>query len=202
MGSTGSPTASRGWFLLSVDDWNTENLEIQTIKFTPAPLMADSAPVTGQESKYIDYNVKFYQIWAVSSNLSLNSTLSAIYDTSLKGDELTITAPTWKVSKTANLNKNRGFGATFVAADGEVDGELESSTSRIAPVSSLAMTEIQQGLHWRLNWRNVFQHIFSGNDVFCTSQAKTVKTIMDLIMVVNNRLDQGKQEDCLPISSL
>ena len=199
--STESPTASHGSFLLSVDDWNTEDLEIQTLQFTQVPLAADPVLRTGHEYQYIDHNVKFYQVWAVSSNLSLNSTLSAIHGTGPNGDELTITAPTWKVSKAARRNKNRTFLTTFVAADGEVEGDLESSTSRIAQIS-LAMTETQQDLRLRLNWRDVFQHIFSENDVHFASNANTSKTMNDLVMVINSRLNQGKEQDCLPISSL
>lgn len=207
MDSTGSPIASRGSFLLSVDDWNPEDLKIQTLQFVQAPLAVDLSLPTGQESQYIDHNVKFYQVWAVSSNLSLNSSLSAIYGSGTNGNDLpklTIIAPTWKVSMTAHRNLHRNFLRTFVVADGEVEGELESSTSRLAQISH-AMTETQQDLRLRINLRDVFQFVFGGNGVDFASYEQsinTVKTMNDLMGIINNQLNQAKAQDYLPINSL
>ncbi|PVH84588.1 hypothetical protein DL98DRAFT_569097 [Cadophora sp. DSE1049] len=145
---------------LSSDQNGGRNLPIHSVKFLPCHLMLSANHFSGPGSKYVEDGVEFFQLWAVTADLGLLSTLSAVtlHDTKTHA----IIAPDTKL-----LLSSRFFGPKFVNEDDDFvvpDDHKHSNTSHKKRASHASHTLVHapenDDLRFRVNWRRIFQKVF------------------------------------------
>jgi len=210
----GSPTSSRGSFSLSTSlDGQALNDEmLHTLCFFPAPLTSNSSRIPGPEWQFVERDVKFYQVWALTSNLGLSTTLCAIYTGSTRNaslPRLLITAPTARISlRRRTVMDGQVVVDSFIVPDSLVDDEeldrLPAAMSRLDQRFS-GKEKMQDDLRFRINWRGIFQQVFmdaSPGNPAEIGVSESFETVSDLVEHVSDFIKQKMEGDTLAMSSL
>ncbi|KAL2073354.1 hypothetical protein VTL71DRAFT_10678 [Oculimacula yallundae] len=152
--------SSRGTFsLMSSDKDGGQALQLHTVRFLPCHLVPSASQVSGPGPSYMENGVEFFQIWAVTSDLGLFSTLTSVARTGNR--KLDIIAPDTKL-----LLSSRAIGPRFVQEDDDfiVPDDQDSHISRRTKVRSagdaVALVSEKDDLRFRLNWRRIFKKVF------------------------------------------
>ncbi|KAH7407569.1 RNA polymerase I-specific transcription initiation factor RRN6-like protein [Cadophora sp. MPI-SDFR-AT-0126] len=154
--------SSKGTFSLhlSSDQNGGRNLPIHSVKFLPCRLMLSANHFFGPGSKYVENGVEFFQLWAVTADLGLLSTLFTVtlHDTKTPA----IIAPDTKL-----LLSSRFLGPKFVNEDDDFvvpDEHKHPNTSPKNRASHANHTPVHapdnDDLRFRVNWRRIFQIVF------------------------------------------
>jgi RNA polymerase I-specific transcription initiation factor RRN6 len=198
--TSGGPIASHGSCILSTDGIEFDNSGIQTLQLLQAPFIQSPSQSSGPELRYVQHNVRFYQVWAVSLRLGLSSTLAAICPENENCESFTVSAPTYNAPASRRYKTHQSIGDAFIVPDGVGDNDLESSISRLDQLS-LAGAHTQDDIRLRINWRVVFQQIF-GEGPIVSRSAAPFKTMTGLLDDIREHIKQAKEESSLPKTTL
>lgn len=212
LGPAGAPSSSQGSFTLSTSlDGDLHHEMLQTVCFLPTPIISNSSRTPGPELQLIERNVKFYQIWALTSTLALRSALYAmqvIPAGSSSSLRLHISAPATRLALRRRLpDSGKAVSNSFVVPD-----EL-TSEEEIDDIPNLSQNYQQSrrnnigmgSLKPRLNWRRIFQQVFMDNYTVHPPNASLIRsfeTMSELLDVASHNMRQNMEEDRLPMTSL
>jgi len=119
----------------------------------------------GPEVQYLEEDVKFFQLWALTADLALNDTLLAaikLYPEESLRPRLNITAPTIKLTQSLRPQGPRRVKDAFIVADGLNDERLLGHEQGLRDTRLHSVTgKDRDDLRFRLNWKAIFQHVFS-----------------------------------------
>jgi RNA polymerase I-specific transcription initiation factor RRN6 len=103
---------------------------------------------------------KFFQVWALTSDLGLSSTLCAVNDS--RTSSASISAPTTKVSQSLRRIGSRNVKDLFIVPDedNEEDGFLGQFWSSMRVDAAATSGNDTDDLRLRMNWRGLFEHVF------------------------------------------
>jgi RNA polymerase I-specific transcription initiation factor RRN6 len=167
--ASGSGTSFNGSLTLISDSGQLES-EIkssQTFCVLPTPLTSISSPSTMRpELQYVKQDVRFFQLWILTSDLGLNSTLLSVIGSSpeqMTRSRLLITAPNTKISQPSRPQGPRVVKDSFIVSDGMGDERFWRNSPgnpfQYHMISSVNDQE-RDDLRFRLNWVTIFQHVF------------------------------------------
>ncbi|CZT06333.1 uncharacterized protein RCO7_03333 [Rhynchosporium graminicola] len=150
--------SSRGTFsvFLSQDQIKGQNLALHTVVILPCHLVPSLKQSSGPGPKYVKDGVEFCQIWAVTADLGLFSTLVAIIRNDSQHHD--ITAPDTKL-----LLSSRVLGPKLAHEDDDfvVPDEKGAQISRRIKAHSAGFTTSlvpeKDDLRFRLDWRKLSQ---------------------------------------------
>ncbi|KAK0116979.1 hypothetical protein ONS96_012821 [Cadophora gregata f. sp. sojae] len=151
-------SSSSGTFslLLSSDPNGDRNILLHSVKFLPCQLMLSANHFSGPGPRYAEDGVEFFQLWAITTDLGLLSTLTAV---KLHGTKSRVViAPDTKL-----LLSSRFLGPKFVNEDDDfvVPDEVHSKTMFRNKASHCMLHPPEKDdLRFRLNWRRIFQKVF------------------------------------------
>jgi len=152
--------------------------------------------------QYIERNVKFFQVWALTSDLALKSTLCAVNNQGRTN--FFITAPTTpKRAEPSHRTGRRAVEDPFIVRDGLNDEELlerrqNNSTKRIVTVD----------LPSKMNWKELFRHVFLGTSLNSNEAGLSVESrevcpkLEELLARILDRIRIGMEEGKLAINTL
>ena len=204
------PRSVHGSFILATkqDDGSSPNDLLQTLYALSTPLIATSSSGPGQEAQYTGYGVKFYQIWTLMSDLSLNSTLYTVYSKTTENcipSGFRIVAPRLKATVARRgLGPRYAVDDTFIVRDEDDDENLDFIPSRSVQLRQKSMNS-QDDVRFRLNWTSVFRSVFVEKAFSTTQEASSMEPLGKITEVLDKIMDHinnGKNEGELPMSSL
>jgi RNA polymerase I-specific transcription initiation factor RRN6 len=123
------------------------------------------------ELQYLEQEVRFFQLWALTTDLGLVSTLFSVVGSSqeeIARPRLNVTAPTTKISHSLRSQGPRVVKDSFIVWDGAEDERFLGDSRRNAfQHNSLSSVDDQEkdGLRFRLNWETIFQYVFGLKDL-------------------------------------
>ncbi len=158
--------SSRGTFDLSLK-WECKEgklLPLQTIEFLPCTFKRSVNQPSGPGPRYADQGVEFFQIWAVTSDLGLVSSLSAV--ASNRGKQLRIVAPDTKLLLSSRpVAPKRVDDDNFIAPEDDFDlDDMNQSRTNQRQISQLQEFE-KNDARFTLDWRRIFQRIFTQHTI-------------------------------------
>lgn len=163
--SSGPCTSLRGSFTLRSESDGPEKIHrtLETLCVLPAPLTSTSIMNSGgQELQYLEQDVRFLQLWALTTDLGLHSTLFSVPKLSseeITGLQLHITAPTIKLTQSLRSHGPQFVHDSFIVADGRNDER--SLGHELAFRGSEAHFNMgRDDLRFTLNWKVIFQQAF------------------------------------------
>lgn len=162
----------QGSFTLVLDsnDPDTAYKSLQTLCVMPAPLTSTSViNSTGRGLQFLNQDVRFFQMWAFTADLGLNSTLLSVLRLApeeISRPRLLISAPTFKLTQSLRPQGPQYVKDSFFVADGvEYERSLTHGyTFQDSRVHSNANQD-RDDLRFRLNWKRIFQHGFGLSNV-------------------------------------
>ena len=200
-----------GSFILATkpdDRSSLPNDSLQTLYALSTPLVATSSSSPGQETQYIGYGIKFYQIWTLMSDLSLKSTLYTAYN---KTNEIRIPcgfrilAPRLKAAVAQRiLGPRYAVDDTFIVRDEDDDEDLDFIPSKSLQLRQKSMNS-QDDVRFRLNWTSIFRSVFIEKALSTTQKATSMEPLGKITEVLDKIMDHinsGKDKNELPMSSL
>jgi RNA polymerase I-specific transcription initiation factor RRN6 len=215
--TTDRPTAFQGAFTLPTDlEQNPFQGSLQEVLLTPVSLVQSSSnSAAGPGLQYVKHDVKFYQLWALASDLGVWSTLCSIRSIgpgASYSPMLRITAPTTKISRSSNnLLSRHVVDDTFIVPD-TFDGEKILDYGASDPVKDderdVIRRQTVEDLRFRINWNKIFQHAFvkelhsDRKDSEWTISSHVSPTVAELLEKINDRINHGKQANCLGMTTL
>jgi RNA polymerase I-specific transcription initiation factor RRN6 len=166
------------------------------------------------ELQYLEQDVKFFQLWALTADLGLDSTLFSILGSNREETalhKLIITAPTTKISQSMRLQGPRIIKDSFIVSNGAENGSPFARDpgdslwhNKLSPVRD----QEQDDLHFRLNWKTVFQYVFGLKNLqdenFDESleSAEKVPAIEELLDRISSHIQEGMSDEKLRSSTL
>jgi RNA polymerase I-specific transcription initiation factor RRN6 len=209
----GAPTSSQGSFSLSTSlgDQGLDHEILHSLCFLRAPLTWSPSRIPGPEWKFVERDVKFYQVWALTSNLGLSSTLCATYTISARSTSLPrlyIAAPTTRGSfRRRPIEARHAVPDTFLVPDGLVDeeefGNLTANLSQ-SDQRFWGKDKAKDDPKLRINWRGIFRKVFM-DSLDCQTDAgfsESFDSMTKLVEKVSHRIQQNMEEDRPAMSSL
>ncbi|KAH6722185.1 RNA polymerase I-specific transcription initiation factor RRN6-like protein [Leptodontidium sp. MPI-SDFR-AT-0119] len=193
--------SSKGTFRLfaSSGDSNEGALPLHSVNFLPCRLVPSVDHYSGPGPKYVEHGVEFFQLWAITTNLGLFSTLSAAHRTGTQ--DLEIIPPDTRL-----LMSSRALGPKlvnedddFIVPDGQ--GYDKVSQGRKAHHASAAVhVPEKDDLRFRLNWRRIFRRVFFGetsNEEQPNSNVESDHTLgfPELLTLATEHIMQRKKQD-------
>jgi RNA polymerase I-specific transcription initiation factor RRN6 len=118
----------------------------------------------GQELQYLEQDVSFFQLWALTTDLGLHSTLFSVPKPSseeITGPQLHISAPTIKLTQSLRSKGPQFVHDSFIVADGMNDERSlghEFGFRGTEMHSNIGRDE--DDLRFTLNWKVIFQQAF------------------------------------------
>lgn len=185
---------------------------LRTTHFVPALLTSNSNWAPGPELQLVERNVQFYQVWALTSNFELRSTLCAMYTMPSRTGQtrLRIMAPTTRIPIRRHLSESAvAVLDSFVVRDNlatEEGLDYAASTNQSQAYRHHQELENAQGdLKPRLNWRCIFQRVYM--DDFLRgppnySLARSSENMSQLVNTISHRIAQMTETDTVPMTSL
>ncbi|RDW82097.1 hypothetical protein BP6252_03209 [Coleophoma cylindrospora] len=185
-----------------------------TLCVMPAQLTASSNNLTlDPGTQYLEQNVRFYQMWSLSTSLSVSTGLYAMRITteSKEGSlSTTVYPPSLSTGHSKNWGGVRNIVDSFVVADGLVDnGDHRAQGVSQAIGFSWNQNEVDsppthQDL--RVDMRSVFQKAFvdavtEPHDEQSAERSAAVHAFTELLLDIENRIKVAKQNDHLPMST-
>jgi RNA polymerase I-specific transcription initiation factor RRN6 len=168
--STNAPglgTSFRGSFTITSDSTNSEKcqLSFQTLCALLAPLARTSAPDSDRpEFQYLERDVRFFQIWALNTDLGLHSTLLSLHGSNsddIIKPRLIVTAPTIKIIQPQRPQGPRVVQDSFIVMDGVDDERLSDQSDIFQNERGPQPNDLERGdLRLSLDWKLIFQQIF------------------------------------------
>ncbi len=217
--SSGLCTSFKGSFTLSSDSDGPEKIHktLQTLCVLPAPLTLTSTSNSGgQELQYLEQDVRFFQLWALTTDLGLHSTLFSVPKTSseeITGPQLHITAPTIKLTQSLRSQGPQFVHNSFIVADGMND-EL-SLGHKFAFRGSEVHSNIgrdEDDLRFTLNWKVIFQQAFGLSEIHTdnidnddddtVSQEEGETRLKECLDRVSSHIQEGISQEKLLSSTL
>ncbi|RKF73840.1 hypothetical protein GcM1_242081 [Golovinomyces cichoracearum] len=161
------PFTLQGTFSLSC--FPKENRKALSACFTPCKLILESGSddTSSLEVQYHKKDVEFYQLWLVTSSLQMVSTLCAIrrFDhKDLSISSLNVTAPDRKLRNSSHRTARRVSEDSFIAPEGPFCDDHPIKTPHLPKgerVDSKRENSTSDNLQLRLDWRILFQKVFS-----------------------------------------
>jgi RNA polymerase I-specific transcription initiation factor RRN6 len=213
----GTPMSSQApLHLLPVLDYEagSQSLSLHTLCFLNSPLTSRSSQdASGPELQYLEQDVKFFQLWALTSNLGLGSALFSIYSPPPDGHMPPIPLilpPSVRLGSSTRRMGSKYVDHPFIVPDG-TDEEAILDEPYKKPELEQDLTrksKAQDDLRLRLNWRKIFQHVFlqgfpTGQDIDhdVNSMPKLPK-MLELLGRASDRIDQGLGENVLAASTM
>jgi RNA polymerase I-specific transcription initiation factor RRN6 len=165
------------------------------------------------ELQYLEQDVRFFQLWALTTDLALHSTLFSVFiprSEDIKRSRLHITAPTTKLTQSLRPQGPQFVHDSFIVVDGIDDkpslghgfafrgNDLHSVTDRN-----------RDDLRFRLNWKPIFQHVFGlsnvqieniGNDI--ESQEEGEKRLKECLARASSHIQERISGEELTSSTL
>lgn len=210
---TGTPTSSQGSFSFStsLDNQGLGHEMLQSIRFVSSPLTSSPSRMPGPELHLIERNVKFYQVWALTSAFALKGTLCALYTIAAGASpsKLHIEAPAMRVSFRRRFPESgESMADSFIVADDLAsEEEVDYAPGNTPEIYSLHQDfDTEQGhLKSRLDWRGNFQRLYMDSfprDALVPNLAKSFESMSELVYHVSHRIEQRVETDTLPMTSL
>lgn len=220
---TSGPTCLYGSIILETESDNDEHPRsrlLQTLYVTPATLTSNASVRTaGLGRRYMERGVKFHQIWALRIDLELATTLCA---TSLVDDVENINTnldpvlpPMTQVAQGRNaIGSRHVMDDLFIVVDGLDEDILEDSAFQRFRSSagrerhSTMMGNMRNDLSLRVNSRTIFQRSFMnvdttiGPDIQGVNSPNASETATALLQRITDCVEQGKERNHLPLSTL
>ncbi|KAH7356839.1 RNA polymerase I-specific transcription initiation factor RRN6-like protein [Rhexocercosporidium sp. MPI-PUGE-AT-0058] len=198
---TGAHASSKGTFSLFASSEKTEEqtLALHTVNLLPCRLVPSVNHYSGPGPKYIEDGVEFFQLWAVTADLGLFSTLTAIHRTGTK--EFGIVAPDTKL-----LLSSRVLGPKYVNEDNDFIAPDNRRHSKIFQRSRVSHAGIvaanvpaKDDLHFRLNWRKIFRTVFdetsNGEQPNSNPESDLIPGFPELLRLGGEQIMQRKEQD-------
>jgi RNA polymerase I-specific transcription initiation factor RRN6 len=197
------------------DEAGSHSLSLHTLCFLNSPLASRSSHhASGPELQYLEQDVKFFQLWALTSNLGLSSTLFSIYSPAPDGhlERIPLILP-----PSVRLGgSNRRMGSEFVDDPFIVPDGMDEEAFLDEPCHKKPELEqdlarkskAQDDLRLRLNWRKIFQHLFlqdfpTGQDIdHDVSSMPKFSKMLELLSRASDRINQGLGENVLAASTM
>ncbi|KAK2625615.1 hypothetical protein QTJ16_004927 [Diplocarpon rosae] len=169
------------------------SLPLHTVKFLPCIMVPSASHMSGPGLKYTQEGVEFFQIWAITSNLSLISALSCV----TKGRKnFVVVAPETKL-----LLSHRYRGPKIAIDEDFIVSENETQPFNVkgagTSISIKYRFETDQTC-FTLNWRRIFQSAFMGK--FTLSY--DTPGFEDLLHSAYSHINQGIENDDFSNSTL
>lgn len=197
------------------DEAGSDSLSLHTLCFLNSPLATRSSHhASGPELQYLEQDVKFFQLWALTSNLGLDSTLFSIYSPPPDGHLERIPVILPPSVRLGGSNRRMGseyVDDPFIVPDGMDEEAFLDEPCHKKPEleQDLARkSKAQDDLRLRLNWRKIFQHLFlqdfpTGQDIDhdVNSMPKLPK-MLELLGRASDRINQGLGENVLAASTM
>ncbi|CAG8958326.1 hypothetical protein HYFRA_00000682 [Hymenoscyphus fraxineus] len=188
---------------------NTSSQSLDTLCFVPAAFDAgDDSDLAGLEDVF-----RFYQVWALTSQLALTSTVCVAHDAGLDHSKI----PSFWKDVALNRRKSTRFSKVvsakvvskpFIIKDHEDEENLEFiNPSSIPQVPhELVLRQKQEDLRLRINWGMVFDRIYSNNIISkaaspIPSQNET-GTLEMLLKTLWDEFHRAKQTGGITMSTL
>ncbi|KAL3422449.1 hypothetical protein PVAG01_06605 [Phlyctema vagabunda] len=190
------------------DSLNDVTQSFQTMCITTARLTPNPASKQrGEGTQYLERNIEFYQIWLLKSDLALSMSLHAMSD---GGREFCqdIIAPSYKRGHSSkSLTSRNAFGDSFVVPDGFEEKETPEESEPTVVTASANRAVILNDFALRINSRSIFEAAFSANVPGSNSDGHILKlsedqAISDIIDGITVNIQEGKQDEHLPIATL
>ncbi|TQS37628.1 hypothetical protein Golomagni_01892 [Golovinomyces magnicellulatus] len=182
--------------------------------FTPCKLILESGSddILSLKAQYHKKDVEFFQLWFVTSTLQMLSTLCEIrrFDNeNLSTRLLKITAPDRKLRNSSHRTARRVSEDSFIAPEGPFCDEYPIKIPHLPQgysVGSKSEKNASDDLRLRLDWRILFQKVFS----ICNGEDPTDSNSSDLkiqntpyyLSIVSNRIKDRIRKGCTSIISI
>jgi RNA polymerase I-specific transcription initiation factor RRN6 len=170
--SSGLGTSFQGSFTLASDSGEPENVHkaLQTLCVLAAPLTSTlTTNSTGPELQYLAQDVRFFQLWALTTDLGLHSTLFSVFRSrceEITRPRLHITAPTVKLTQSLRPQGPQFVHDSFIVADGIDDEPSLGHEYAFRGNDAHSVTDRNRDdPRFRLNWKAIFQHVFGLSNV-------------------------------------
>ena len=152
------------------------NVSLDTLCFLPSALLPrTSNRVSGTDLRNVNQEVKFLQVWILTSDLGLGSTLFAVHSAAPEGGVEpwpAITAPKTRVRVSTRRMGPRTVKDSFVVPDGFGEEEsLGQLHPKVSARGDLVQGNAHDDLRFRLDWRKLFEEVFSQAEAY-RKQAK------------------------------
>jgi hypothetical protein len=187
---------------------------LQTLSVVPAPFITNSSmQEPGLGLQYLERNIRFCQIWVLSSDLEMSTTLGAFVNTQEVGQQHKhIIAPTMKSAQFSNLVASLPMiDDYFVVPDG-LDDE-SASIVKGNKISSqhngqtISDAKAHNDLRMRVNSRKVFQRVFmdvSPDDLHTIGDHSRTssESMAELLLRIESCIQQANQHGSLAMPTL
>ncbi|KAI6714387.1 hypothetical protein JHW43_003047 [Diplocarpon mali] len=166
---------------------------LHSVNFFPCIVVPSASHISGPGLKYIQEGVEFFQLWAITSNLSLISALTCITE----GRERFVVIP----PGTKLLLSRQYFGPKiaidedFIVADNEFQLLVEKRIGTAVSTKDLFETDQTR---FTLNWRKIFQSAFMGR----STPSDDTPDFDDLLHSALIQINQGIENDDFSNSTL
>jgi hypothetical protein len=171
---------------------------LQTLCFLPAPISLGSQG----EPESPTGSGRFFRVFALTSDLALSSALCTVQFDTAQQTGFWSTSPTVKVKqRNRHVRTEKFINSHFIVPDGvdDHDEELEQRSIRTS-------IRQQDDLHLRIDWRDIFKHVFPSMELRdLQSRPQTPdesSTMLGLLTSLSNRLQDAREADSLPTSTL
>ena len=175
-------------------------------------MQGSSNQAAGPELQYIEHEVKFFQLWALTSDLGMWSTLCSIrcIGSAMEASQtLKITAPTTKLRGSSSHTKSRRVvNDPFIVSD-ELDDELLACGASVAVKSDeRSRRQVVDDLRFGMNWTGIFQSAFVTesqsvqNNSLQTKSPDSSPRLAELLRNVEDRINHAKAENSLGMTTL
>jgi RNA polymerase I-specific transcription initiation factor RRN6 len=156
---------------------------------------------------YLEKEIKFFQLWTLSTDLQLSSTLCVLQDLGYHGP-LPVLAPSIRIHQSTRRFGSRVAKDSFIVPDNQVleEGEHPSHRERrnFQLIHRLQTKSKQhEDIRLGINFRSIFLHIFNLNrkNKVENKSPDTIFNMDKLLNVVLDRLRHGIEEDALPLTT-
>ncbi|KAG4432629.1 hypothetical protein IFR05_011882 [Cadophora sp. M221] len=193
--------SSKGTFSLftSLGESKEETLSLHSVNFLPCHLVPSANHYSGPGAQYVKDGVEFFQLWAITTNLGLFSTLSAAHRTGTQELEIISPDTTLLLSARAMGPKFVNEGDDFIVPDGR-GHSMGSQSRRARHVSAAVHVPMKDNIRFRLNWRTIFKRVFvdeNSNEEQPNSNLESdhIPGFLELLNVAAEHIRQRMEQD-------
>ena len=153
-----------------MSELDSRHLSLTTLGVVPAPLtLTSSTSSVGPEVRYLEEDVRFFQLWTLAADLALNVTVLAAFKLDSEKafrPKLNITAPTIKLTQSLRPQGPRVVKDAFIVADRLNDEVFIGHEQRLLDNQMHSVNrKDRDDLRFRLNWKAIFQHVFGPSHI-------------------------------------
>ncbi|KUJ18094.1 uncharacterized protein LY89DRAFT_614583 [Mollisia scopiformis] len=194
------PRSCQGSFSLShQEDRKIPGSAHSHLAFAPCLLSARAAMTPfGAGHQYLENDVRFFQVWALGTNLGLNSTLYAVQNQSSSAltNLLFVEPPTYRVRQSSRRFGARVMEDSFVVPDGEAEDDFDhvERGNMQHDKQTMLLGEWQDDLRYRINWRRVYRHVFGLDSEEKVLATTDVPTISELFGRISDHIQHGLED--------